>query len=53
MLTMPEREEAAAAIVYELMLRLLADYRRYGRSPAPGLYWRRSRWPIWWSGLKP
>jgi len=36
MLTMPEREEAAAAIVYDLMFRLLADYRRYGRSLRPG-----------------
>jgi hypothetical protein len=36
MLTMIEREEAAAAIVYDLMFRLLADYRRYGRSLRPG-----------------
>ena len=36
MLTMIEREEAAAAIVYDLMFRLLADYRRNGRSLRPG-----------------
>jgi len=36
MLTMIEREEAAAAIVYDLMFRLLADYRRFGRSLRPG-----------------